>query len=210
MLNHNPRFHVCSCAHQTAARFGQLGFLQTIAREGAKYNVLANILATDADITSILHEQAFGIDSEPVPRTVVSLLHANNKSETGHLYVLEGSRCQKLRWQRSLGASSNPDKGLSPGSILDQWTDVNDFTNATYPHKSADFEAVLEKTQNLGPALPERDISFDGKVVLITGAGGGYVLISCGPLLCTIIIDMLTVSAEHTLSFLAASVLAWS
>ena len=140
--------------------------------------MLANTLATDADTATILQEETFGIDRDPVLRSVASLLHASNKSETGHLYLLEGSQCRKLRWQRAAGGWLNPDAGLTPGSILSKWADVNDFTNATYPDKSTDFVAVLQRTQNLGEAPRGRDIRFDGKVVLVTGAGSGYAVTS--------------------------------
>jgi multifunctional beta-oxidation protein len=158
---------------RAAAKNASLGFIQTIAREGAKYNILANALATNADLASILQEEALGIDCEAVPRSVASLVHADNISETGHLYLLEGSHLQKVRWQRALGAFMNPDLGMRPGSILSEWSAVNDFSKATYPDKSNDFEAVLLVTRKIGQPPQGPSIRFDGKVVLITGAGGG-------------------------------------
>ena len=158
---------------------------------------------------TIFQDETFGMDSDAVPRSLASLLHASNKSETGHLYILEGSQCRKLRWQRAAGTWLNPNAGLTPGSILSKWADVNDFTNATYADKSKDFAAVLERTQKLGEAPRGKDIRFDGKVVLVTGAGGGYVVTSrlSTPLrcICKLLTPTVTVSDAHTLSCLPSS-----
>lgn len=165
-------------------------------------------------MATILQDETFGIDSDAVPRSVASLLHASNKSETGHLYILEGSRCRKLRWQRAAGVWLKPDAGMTPGSILSKWTDVNDFTNAIYADKSADFVAVLQRTQKLAEAPRGRDIRFDGKVVLVTGAGSGYALTSrlSRPLRCIskLLTSTVTVSDAHTLSSLVSSAPVWS
>lgn len=156
-----------------AARLGQLGFIQTLAREGAKYNILACAIATfvaGSSTASISSTESEGL----VLRSVAAIAHGSNSRETGHLYHVKGPKCRKLRWQRAAGAWLNPDAAMSAGSILNKWSDVNDFAKATYPTSSADFQAVLDKTTKLGHNAPGRDIRFDGKVILITGAGSGY------------------------------------
>lgn len=145
--------------------------MQTIAREGVKYNVFACALATGSTVgpTGEATHNAIGGGL----RSIAALSHPSTR-ETGHLYHVEGNQCKKLRWQRAGGAWQNPDTGFTPGSIQSKWTDVNDFSNGSYPSSSSDFQAVLARTKKLSLGDSGRDIRFDGKVVLITGAGSGY------------------------------------
>lgn len=145
--------------------------MQTIAREGAKYNVFACALATVAPESPTGEAKQNAIDGRL--RSIAALSHPSTH-ETGHLYHVEGNRCKKLRWQRAAGASQNPDTGFTPGSIKSKWTDVNDFSKGSYPSSSSNFQAVLTRTKQLRLGDSGRDIRFDGKVVLITGAGSGY------------------------------------
>ncbi|KEF61024.1 uncharacterized protein A1O9_02588 [Exophiala aquamarina CBS 119918] len=156
---------------QDTTKFGQLGFIQTIAREGAKYNVLASTLALPR-IPSDESKSASSV-RKGVLCSLSTLVHRSNQSETGHLYEVHGTRCRKLRWQRAAGTWLNPDSGMSSGSILSRWQDVNDFSKPEYPSSSRDFQQVVATTRNLPPNSPGKNITFDGKVVLITGAGSG-------------------------------------
>ncbi|KAF5016203.1 hypothetical protein F66182_12191 [Fusarium sp. NRRL 66182] len=54
-----------------------------------------------------------------------------------------------------------------------QWSHVCDFSNLAYPDKANDFVFILEKTKKLPHCEELNDpISYNGKVVVITGAGG--------------------------------------
>ena len=155
-----------------AARLGQLGFIQTLAKEGAKNNIIAatlsgSVTGNDNERDSSNNKQQSSLQA------LAALIHGNNQTESGHLYHVQGTRCRKLRWQRSFGAWQNPDVGLTTGSILNNWTAVNDYSNPTYPNSAADFTAILAQTSKLGHNAPGRNIRFDGKVVLVTGAGSG-------------------------------------
>lgn len=145
--------------------------MQTIAREGAKHNILACTLATslDGSVGKISSESVI----EDTLRSIIALSHSSNHTETGHLYQVEEGRCQKLRWQRAAGAWQNPDVGLTSGSIKSQWAAINDFSDASYPNSSANFQAVVDKTKKLQHGPPGKDPRFDGKIVLVTGAGSG-------------------------------------
>ncbi|KAK5054520.1 hypothetical protein LTR84_001411 [Exophiala bonariae] len=165
------RFQDLSRFNLIAAKFGHLGFMQTIAREGARYNIIACTLATPVAETSTTVPTQSVMDG--VLHSVAVLSHPSNCDITGHLYHVEGRQLKMLRWQRAAGGWQNPDTGMTPASIQSRWPDINDFAKGSYPNSSSDFQAVVAKTKKLRPGGPGKDIRFDGKVVLVTGAGSG-------------------------------------
>lgn len=104
---------------------------------------------------------------------VAVLVHPSNKDETGSIFEVGGGHVAKLRWERAKGALLKIGPSLTPGAILKKWDGVNDFSEPAYPTGVADFMSLLEEAQK----LPENDtgkaLDFSGKVVVITGAGGG-------------------------------------
>jgi multifunctional beta-oxidation protein len=104
---------------------------------------------------------------------VAVLAHPTNKSETGSIFELGGGHMVKLRWERAKGALLKTDSTLSPGAILKKWDNVNDFSKPSYPQGAANYMELLEGAQNLGSNDKGEPIDFNGKVVLITGAGAG-------------------------------------
>ena len=153
-----------------------VGFTETLAKEGLKYNILCNTIAPIAasrmtqtimppDVLEILKP-------EWVVPLVAVLTHKSN-TETGSLYEVGGGHIAKLRWERSKGALYKADGSLRPGSILSKWNEVNDFSQPEYPTGFANFMELLEAAQQLPPNKPGEPLDFKGKVVLITGAGAG-------------------------------------
>ena len=104
---------------------------------------------------------------------VAVLVHRSNKYETGSIFEVGGGHVAKLRWERAKGALLKTDESLTPGAILKKWDDVNDFSHPSYPQGPANFMELLEEAQKLGSNEQGEPINFQGKVVLITGAGGG-------------------------------------
>lgn len=104
---------------------------------------------------------------------VAVLAHSSNKVETGSMFEVDGDQITKLRWQRAGGILLNPDLSLTPGALLKRWEDVNDFSEPSYPQGPADFAVLLPKAQKMKGNEQGEPITFTGKVVLITGAGGG-------------------------------------
>ena len=104
---------------------------------------------------------------------VAVLVHSSNKTETGGIFEVGGGHVAKLRWERAKGALLRADDSLTPGAILAKWDNVRDFSQPEHANGVADFMTLLEEAQKL-PRNPAGDkIDFKGKVVLITGAGGG-------------------------------------
>ena len=105
---------------------------------------------------------------------VAVLTHSSN-TETGSIFEVGGGTISKIRWERAKGATLKADASMTPGAVLAKWDQVNDFSQPEYPTGPANFMELLEEAQQLPQNSPGEDISFKGKVVLITGAGGGYV-----------------------------------
>lgn len=104
---------------------------------------------------------------------VALLAHKSNQKETGSVFETDQNHVSKLRWERARGTLLNPQHSLTPEAILNSWGGVNDFSVPSYPQGPAEFEKLLEDAQNLEKLHVPEYIRFDGKVVLITGAGGG-------------------------------------
>lgn len=104
---------------------------------------------------------------------VAVLVHSSNDHETGAIFEVGGGHIAKLRWERAKGALLKTGPSLTPGAVLKKWKSVNDFSSPTYPTEVADYMSLLEEAKTLDDNERGEEIDFRGKVVLVTGAGGG-------------------------------------
>lgn len=113
-------------------------------------------------------------------QSAAAIVHVSNIGESGSLYEVVGQRLRKLRWQEAGGSLLNPDSSLSIGTLLNTWEHTNDFSEPLYSPGSENITdkvmAVVEKTKILESDMTGREVRFDGRVVLITGAAAGHVL----------------------------------
>ncbi|KAF9888875.1 hypothetical protein FE257_008245 [Aspergillus nanangensis] len=164
-------------ANYSAAKLGQVGFTETLAKEGAKYNILANVIAPIAasrmTATVMPPEVLDNLKPEWVVPLVAALVHSSNTTESGGIFEVGGGHVAKLRWERAKGALLKTDASLTPGAIARRWNDVNDFSQPSYPTGPADFMALLEDGLKTPSAAPGEEPDFKGKVALVTGGGNG-------------------------------------
>ncbi|KAL9045860.1 MAG: hypothetical protein Q9214_001174 [Letrouitia sp. 1 TL-2023] len=158
-------------------RLSQVGFSETLAKEGYKYNILCNVIAPIAAsrLTETVMPQNMleNLKPEWVVPLVAVLVHVSNKTETGSIFEVGGGHVAKLRWERAKGALLKTGPTLTPGAILKKWKNVNDFSEPSYPSGLADFMSLHEEAQKLGDNDTGERIDLTGKVVLVTGAGAG-------------------------------------
>ncbi|KAK2785485.1 bifunctional hydroxyacyl-CoA dehydrogenase/enoyl-CoA hydratase fox2 [Onygenales sp. PD_12] len=161
----------------SAAKLAMVGFTETLAKEGAKYNIIANVIAPIAASrmteTVMPPELLAHLKPEWIVPLVATLVHSSNTTESGSIFEVGAGHMAKLRWERAGGALLKTDASLTPQAIIAKWNDVKDYSNPSYPNGTADFAGLLEEAQKLpsNPSAPNLD--FTGKVALITGAGGG-------------------------------------
>lgn len=160
-----------------AAKLAMVGFTETLAKEGYKYNIIANVIAPIAASrmteTVMPPEVLAALKPDWVVPLVANLVHESNKKETGSIFEVGAGHMAKIRWERSKGALLKTDETLTPSAILKKWNDVEDFSKPSYPTGPANFVELLENAQGMGPNEQGPEISFKDKVVLVTGAGAG-------------------------------------
>lgn len=161
----------------SAAKLALVGFTETLAKEGIKYNINANVIAPLA--ASRLTESVFPpeifklLSPERIVPLVAYLVHENTKDTYG-IYELGAGYYSKIRWQRSHGHAFRADETFTPSAILKEWADINDFsTDVSYPNGPADFIEYAEASQKTAPAVQGEPVSFKDQVVIVTGAGAG-------------------------------------
>ena len=155
-----------------------MGFTETLAFEGIKYNILANALApataTRMTETVMAPDRLAALKPEWVVPIVAVLVHSSNTKETGSIFQIEAGFVSKIRWERSEGAFLRPDDSLTPGVILKNWNTILDFSrNPQYPNRASHSMNNLKKASRLPPNPKTEQPDFRSKVVLVTGAGAG-------------------------------------
>ncbi|KAK5082267.1 bifunctional hydroxyacyl-CoA dehydrogenase/enoyl-CoA hydratase fox2 [Lithohypha guttulata] len=161
----------------SAAKLAQVGFTETLAKEGRKYNILCNVVAPIAasrmTATVMPPEVLEVLKPEWVIPLVAVLVHSSNANTTGTIFECGGGHMAQLRWERAKGALLKANESLTPGAILKKWSDVNDFSECEHPDGVADMMTKLEESMKMGDNDKGEEIRFDGKVAVITGGGAG-------------------------------------
>lgn len=162
----------------SAVKAALVGFTKTLAREGSKYNILCNVIApifaSRMSETIMSPELLAQLKPDWIVPVVAVLSHSSNTQETGSIFEVGAGHVSKYIWERSKGLLLKADENLTAGAILQRWSELNDFSGAEPSDGPADMVAMLDKSRVFAGNRPTDAIRFDGKVVLVTGAGSGY------------------------------------
>ena len=160
-----------------AAKLALVGFTETLAKEGAKYNIICNVIAPIAasrmTATVMPPDVLEQLKPEFITPLVAVLVHESNTDNTGGIYEIGGGHIAKLRWERAKGLLCKPDDSMTPGTILKGWSSVKDYSEPTHGTGPADFMGLLEKAMEMKGNDPNDKVSLKGKVAIVTGGGAG-------------------------------------
>lgn len=161
----------------SAAKMAIVGLTETLAKEGTKYNITANVVSSlhTSRMTELVIplEKLKLLDCSYVVPLVANLAHADNKDTWG-IYEAGGGYFTKVRWARAQGSLLKSDDSNTPSAILKNWSKVVDFSSPEYPIATTDYMAAMKKSKTLGPAEQGETVPFKDKVVIVTGAGAGF------------------------------------
>ncbi|MBW0486644.1 hypothetical protein O181_026359 [Austropuccinia psidii MF-1] len=167
-------------ANYSAAKFSQVTFSKTLAREGAKYNIIVNaiapVAASQMTATVMPPEMLKELTPDAIVPLVAFLVSDENTQETGQLYEAGAGWYGKLRWERSRGAVFKTDNTFTPSAVLARFDEINNFQNSSYPQSinDANYLDHLEHAKKLSSnKQASSPVEFRGQTVLVTGAGNG-------------------------------------
>lgn len=159
-----------------AAKSGIIGLTETLAKEGAKYNITANAIGPLARSRMTEHQLPADMLPKLDPKYVVPLVayltHENTK-ETWGIYEAAGGGFAKLRWQRAKGALVRPDDTWTPSAVLKKFDQIEDFSEPQYGDKTNNYIGLIEQANKLPPNPQGEPVSFKDQVAIVTGGGNG-------------------------------------
>ncbi|EDQ92216.1 uncharacterized protein MONBRDRAFT_23152 [Monosiga brevicollis MX1] len=122
-------------ANYSAAKLGLVGLSNTLAYEGAKYNIHCNALVPTAGSrlsASVMPEDyANAMKPEYVAPVVLFLCHESCEANRG-VYETGAGWVAALKWQRTEGAKlQSAESSISPEKVRDVWDSINDFATAS-------------------------------------------------------------------------------
>ena len=162
----------------SAAKLAQVGFTETLAKEGLKYNIRCNTIAPIAAsrlTATVLDEDILKrLQPEWVVPLVAFLCHSKSTA-TGGIFEVGAGHIAQLRWERADGAYLRPGNSFTQGTLLHKWCEVVDFSQPEHPNSPADFAQLLAKTTSLppSPSKSEQTPDFKGRVAVVTGGAAG-------------------------------------
>lgn len=166
----------------SAAKLALVGFTETLAKEGRKYNILCNVIAPIA--ASRMTETVMPPDvlEKLKPEWIVPLvavLTHSSSTETGAIFEAGGGHIAKLRWQRAKGCLMKTDETFTPGAVAAKWKDIVDYSQPEFPDGPSNPLELLEQSNKQPPNPKADEPDFKGKVALVTGGGAGLGRIYC-------------------------------
>ena len=118
----------------SAAKMALVGFGQTLALEGAKYDIHTNIIAPVARsrmTETIMPPELLENLKPELVSPLVAWLCAAECDANGDIFEVGGGLVTRLKWTRSKPMAVPPAGGLSIEQVRDSWDAVTDMSTAT-------------------------------------------------------------------------------
>jgi len=146
-------------ANYSSAKLGLLGLSNTLAVEGAKYNINSNTIvpiAASRLTQDILPPNLFEqLQPKYVAPLVAWLCHEDNE-ENGSCFEVAGGFIGKYKLQRTFGKTFIPPDTMTPEKVRDSWPEIIDSKKFTTPASIHDQMSQLLLDLS-GEQLPEQE-----------------------------------------------------
>ncbi|KAJ6505946.1 peroxisomal hydratase-dehydrogenase-epimerase [Mycena vulgaris] len=141
-------------ANYSTAKAGIIGLTRSLAIEGKKYNIIANVIAPSAGtaMTSTVWPQEMVDAFKPdfIAPLVGYLSSADNEETSGSLFEVLGGWAAQTRWQRSGGYSFPTKVPYTPEDVVSKWAQITNFDDGRATHPSTTGEALEQMVANFG------------------------------------------------------------
>ncbi|KAG5652324.1 hypothetical protein H0H81_005392 [Sphagnurus paluster] len=139
-------------ANYSTAKAGITGLTRTLAIEGKKYNILANVIAPSAGtaMTSTIWPQEMVDAFKPdfIAPLVGYLSSADNTETSGDLFEVLGGWAAQTRWQRAGGHGFPTNRPFTPEEAIAKWGVFTNFDDGRATHPSSTQEALQQMIEN--------------------------------------------------------------
>ncbi|OJT15201.1 Peroxisomal hydratase-dehydrogenase-epimerase [Trametes pubescens] len=168
-------------ANYSAAKMGLVGFTKALAAEGARYNIKATVIAPMAASamteTIMPPEMLANLKPAFVAPFVLAITHPDGPDANGRIFEVGAGYVAEVRWERSKGVSFKTDSTFTPSAVQEKWEQIQDFdSDPEHPNGVPDFDVqakIAESSKAPSNAQGSPEVRFDGKTVIVTGAGSG-------------------------------------
>ncbi|KAG8834667.1 hypothetical protein FRC18_001656 [Serendipita sp. 400] len=139
-------------ANYSTAKAAIIGLTKSLAIEGKKYGIFANVLAPSAGtaMTQTIWPQEMVEMFKPdyVAPIVGYLTSKANETTSGKLFEVTGGWAAETRWQRSGGFGFPHNKELTPEAVLSKWDIITGFSDGRATHPTSTQEAIQQLIAN--------------------------------------------------------------
>ncbi|KAJ1727342.1 hypothetical protein LPJ61_004622 [Coemansia biformis] len=168
-------------ANYSAAKQALVGFSNSLAYEGHKYNIHVNAiapLAASRMTETVMPQEILNALKPEFIAPVVGYLAHESTAQTGGLLEVGAGTITAHRWEGTAGVVFKADQSFTPTAVKARFDEICNFDGpVTYPTsiKDNDWVGKLEEARALATNAQGGDdeLRFDGRVVLVTGAGAG-------------------------------------